>query len=48
MILEGLYTVDEICRLSGKQFVMLFSGKMELRWIKSSPLLSKWMDVNIL
>ena len=46
MVLDRLYTVDGISSshwLSGKQFMMSFSRKMEFRWINSSPSLSKWL-----
>ena len=48
MVLDRLYTVAGISSfswLSGKQFMISFSYKMELRWINSSPLLSKWIDI---
>ena len=31
--------------LFGKQFIMSFSCKMELTWINSTPLLSKWIGL---
>ena len=48
MVLDRLCTVDGISsssRLSGKQFMMSFSCKMEWRQINSSLLLSKLMGV---
>ena len=45
MVLDRLYTIDGISfshRLSGKKFMISFSCKMELRWINSSPLSSRW------
>ena len=48
MVLEKLYTVDgasSSCRLFGKQYMISFSFKTELRWINSSSLLSKWIGM---
>ena len=48
MVLDRLYTIDgtsSFHRLSGKQFMMSFSCKMELKWTNSSHLLWKGIGV---